>query len=187
MSKDDLKYAAILLKISSAEQAVLAPTRPHSEKSPVRMDPANSGGVSKTSVKPTSSQKTYLKIYPPIPESIVFTSATAPIPSLSAEETSPEDDNTQDNAVTELTDTQRFIAFFKILVLCTVRSTPEQKERIVIHRNIKALVTECTNNCPNDECLQDRLEIKLRCYVGEHAWKVSRNTFSAFCRRRQIQ
>ena len=181
MSKDDLKdYAAILLKISSAEQAVTSPhPRSHSVKSP----PVNSGAVSNTSTKPTCS-KAATSSTPPIPESILLTSTAQT--SLSAEDADSMYEEPQDTPVTKFTDKQRFVTFFKILVLYMVRSTPEQKERIVIHRNIKALVAECTRECPDDESLVDTLEVKLRCYVGEHAWKLSQDTFSTFSRRRQI-
>ena len=182
MSKEELKdYAAILLNISSGKQPANNTHRVISvESSSLRLPkPAATRGASSLSSS----------LVPPIPSEISF---KMELESQQCQEDKPNAhaDPFQDDSTTKLTDRQRFLLFFKIIVAHMVRTTPELKERIVIHRNLKALVTECREvNNYDDEVgtgMTERLASKLHSYVGEQVWRRSQGCYVAFCRSRKI-
>lgn len=121
---------------------------------------------------------------PPIPSEIyirpVLPSPSKPAATFIVEE----DDVSTPDAAVNPNERQRFVLFFRILVVHMSRTVANHTQKLELHRRIKAIVSECIAS-PSGSTTQ-KLERKLRKYVGEQHWQCCQDRFDAFCRRRGL-
>jgi len=86
--------------------------------------------------------------------------------------------NTATNIPASLSERQRFLLFFKILVLNMSRAVTDHNQKVELHMRMKAIVQECISS-PGD-AMTRKMERKLRKYVGEKHWRHAQERFDAF-------
>ena len=139
-----------------------------------------------SAVKPTLGVNLSAPRYPPpIPSAIYIPVSTFSSESMTASIVEEEDDlsNEPDTPV-NISERQRFLLFFKILVLNMSRAITDHNQKVELHRRMKAIVQECMAS-PSG-AMTRKLERKLRKYVGEKHWQHAQGRFDAYCCSRGI-